>query len=80
MFAGRAGILQAQAPPAPPAGTTAAGPPPLGATPEPATTGMGPSDPAALDQLANRLYGRIRGRLAAELLADRERAHLLTDL
>jgi len=39
-----------------------------------------PSDPATLDQLAHRLYGRIRSQLAAELLADRERAHLLTDL
>ena len=39
-----------------------------------------PSDPAALDQLAHRLYGRIRSQLTAELLADRERAHLLTDL
>lgn len=35
---------------------------------------------AELDRLAHRLYERIRGRLAAELLADRERAHLLTDL
>jgi hypothetical protein len=39
-----------------------------------------PSDPATLDQLARHLYGRIRGQLAAELLADRERSALLTDL
>ncbi|MGH2463953.1 MAG: hypothetical protein ACRDGI_00685 [Candidatus Limnocylindrales bacterium] len=33
-----------------------------------------------LDELARRLYGRIRSRLASELLADRERAGLLVDL
>jgi hypothetical protein len=33
-----------------------------------------------LDELARRLYGRIRARLSAELLADRERAGLITDL
>ena len=33
-----------------------------------------------LDELARRLYGRIRSRFAAELLADRERAGLLVDL
>ena len=38
------------------------------------------SDPAALDRLARQLYGRLRGHLAAELLGDRERAQLLTDL
>jgi hypothetical protein len=38
------------------------------------------SDPAALDRLAQRLYGRLRGHFAAELLGDRERAQLLTDL
>lgn len=38
------------------------------------------ADGAALDRLAQRLYGRLRGHLAAELLADRERAQLLTDL
>jgi hypothetical protein len=37
-------------------------------------------DPAALDRLAQQLYGRLRGHLAAELLGDRERAQLLTDL
>jgi hypothetical protein len=39
-----------------------------------------PTDPASLDRLAQRLYGRLRGHLAAELLADREHAQLLTDL
>ncbi len=33
-----------------------------------------------LDALAGRLYGRIRDRLADELLADRERAGLIADL
>ena len=33
-----------------------------------------------LDDLARRLYGRIRSRLSAELLADRERAGMITDL
>lgn len=33
-----------------------------------------------LDELARRLYDRFRGRLSRELLADRERAGLLTDL
>ena len=33
-----------------------------------------------LDDLARRLYGRIRSRLSAELLADRERGGVLTDL
>ncbi len=32
-----------------------------------------------LDELARKLYGRIRERLGAELLADRERAGLLVD-
>lgn len=33
-----------------------------------------------LDDLARRLYGRIRSRLSAELLADRERSGRITDL
>ena len=33
-----------------------------------------------LDDLARRLYGRIRLRLSAELLADRERGGVITDL
>ena len=57
--------------------------------PAPASTGgaAGPAPAASpadrdreLDELARRLYGRIRTRLAAELLADRERAGLLVDL
>jgi hypothetical protein len=66
--------------------------PPPGGLPQPGPSQAGqpgsaawtanqvPADPATLDQLAHRLYGRIRSQLAAELLADRERAHLLTDL
>jgi len=38
------------------------------------------SDGHDLEQLANRLYDRIRSRLDRELLVDRERAALLTDL
>jgi Domain of unknown function (DUF4157) len=33
-----------------------------------------------MDELAGKLYDRIRGRLKSELLVDRERAGLLTDL
>jgi hypothetical protein len=36
--------------------------------------------PADLDELARKLYDRIRTRLKAELRLDRERAGLLTDL
>jgi hypothetical protein len=32
-----------------------------------------------LEELATRIYGRLRRRLRAELLIDRERAGLLTD-
>jgi hypothetical protein len=39
-----------------------------------------PAPEQDLDVLAARLYDRIRGRLRAELLVDRERANLLTDL
>jgi len=34
----------------------------------------------AMDALAGKLYDRIRSRLKSELLVDRERAGLLTDL
>jgi hypothetical protein len=64
--------------------------PPNGAAPgsPPASAGRGggaaPATPGErdreLDELAHRLYGRIRSRLAAELLADRERAGMITDL
>jgi hypothetical protein len=39
-----------------------------------------PSAEADMDALAGRLYDRIRSRLKAELLVDRERAGFLTDL
>ena len=45
----------------------------------PAVTG-GPQSPEALDELAGRLYDRLRARLRDELLIDRERAGLLTDV
>jgi hypothetical protein len=32
-----------------------------------------------MDELAGKLYDRIRSKLRAELLVDRERAGLLTD-
>ncbi|HEY4849301.1 MAG TPA: hypothetical protein VII22_00815, partial [Streptosporangiaceae bacterium] len=77
------------APPFPAVGPATSGLGPLNppAT-SPATTSpaaAGPSgadaaDPASLDRLAQRLYSRLRGHLAAELLADREHAQLLTDL
>jgi hypothetical protein len=53
-----------------PAGQQAGGIPPPGAA-----GGVGD-----LDELAKRLYERIRGRLRAELRLDRERAGLVTDL
>jgi hypothetical protein len=34
----------------------------------------------SMDELASRLYDRIRARLKTELLVDRERAGFLTDL
>lgn len=39
-----------------------------------------PDKDRELDDLARRLYGRIRSRLSAELLADRERGGVITDL
>ena len=56
------------------AGSSATGPAPAGAPPSIADRDR------ELDELARRLYGRIRTKLAAELLADRERAGLLVDL
>jgi hypothetical protein len=38
-----------------------------------------PADHGSLDDLAARLYDRLRGRLRAELLVDRERAGTLAD-
>jgi len=66
--AGPAGPLAASA------GGAASVPAPLGSADHVAP------DSAALDRLAQQLYGRLRGRLADELRADRERAQLLTDL
>jgi hypothetical protein len=37
------------------------------------------TDSRVLDQLVDRLYSRVRGRLRSELLVDRERAGILTD-
>jgi hypothetical protein len=63
----------------------------IGETPTPSgdsagAAEMGPPGASAemsdgqLDELAGRVYGRMRDRLAAELLRDRERAGLLPDL
>jgi hypothetical protein len=50
----------------------------------PSTQGAAAAEPAAqdeaMDALAGKLYDRIRSRLKSELLVDRERAGLLTDL
>ena len=65
-----------------PAGEPAGGSTP-GSAGAPAPAGAPPSiadRDRELDELARRLYGRIRTKLAAELLADRERAGLLVDL
>jgi hypothetical protein len=40
---------------------------------------VGLDDPIALDELAARLYQRLRSRLRLELIVDRERAGRLTD-
>jgi hypothetical protein len=40
---------------------------------------VGLDDPIALDELAARLYQRLRSRLRLELIVDRERAGMLTD-
>ncbi len=42
--------------------------------------GAVPTGDKELDELARRLYDRIRSRLRGELLVDRERAGLLSDL
>ena len=61
-----------------------AGPPAAaGAAPLTPPGGSGPgaaATPEQLDELARRLYDKIRYRLKAELRLDRERAGLLTDL
>jgi hypothetical protein len=64
-----------------PAETVAAGPaagPPTG--PSPAPPPAASSQAGDLDELAGRLYDRIRGRLKAELRLDRERIGQLSDL
>jgi hypothetical protein len=53
----------------------AEGAPAAGAAPA-----AGGESPEALDELAGKLYDRIRARLRDELLIDRERAGLLTDV
>lgn len=59
----------------------AAGPAPASAPASASASAPGlPTDPATLDLLARRLYGRFSRRLADELLAERERAQFLTDL
>jgi uncharacterized protein DUF4157 len=62
-------------PPAPMAGGEAA----AGGTASAGATNAEPSE-QSMDELAGRLYDRIRGRLKTELLVDRERAGFLTDL
>ena len=61
-------------PPTPPGAADRA--PPAGALSPPGT----PPTPADLEELAQRVYDRVRGRLRAELLIDRERAGRLADL
>jgi hypothetical protein len=62
-----------QAAPAP-AGSVAESPAAAGATEH------GADDQSRIDDLAAKLYDKIRTRLRTELLVDRERAGLLTDL
>ncbi len=45
-----------------------------------AATGPSQASETEMDELARKLYDRIRGRLKTELLVDRERAGFLTDL
>ena len=45
-----------------------------------APTGPSQASESEMDELARKLYDRIRGRLKTELLVDRERAGFLTDL
>jgi hypothetical protein len=59
-----------------PIGDTGAAPAP--ASPAPSLAGSLMEDPTELDELAHKLYERIRLRLGRELVLDRERAGLLT--
>ena len=52
---------------------------PVSASPA-AATGPSQASETEMDELARKLYDRIRGRLKTELLVDRERAGFLTDL
>jgi hypothetical protein len=45
-----------------------------------AATGPSQASESEMDELARKLYDRIRGKLKTELLVDRERAGFLTDL
>jgi hypothetical protein len=45
-----------------------------------ASAGPGQVSDTEMDELAGKLYDRIRSRLKTELLVDRERAGFLTDL
>ncbi len=51
-----------------------------GSTRPVAATGPSQASETEMDELARKLYDRIRGRLKTELLVDRERAGFLTDL
>jgi hypothetical protein len=62
-------LAAAEAAPAPDTAPAAASGPPAGA-----------QSPESMDELAGRIYDRIRMRFRDELLIDRERAGLLTDV
>jgi hypothetical protein len=61
------------------AGGAVADAPAPGATQASATVASASNNEKDMDELAGKLYDRIRGRLRTELLVDRERAGLLTD-
>jgi hypothetical protein len=50
------------------------------AAPADATPAAGAQSPQSVEEMAARLYDRIRSRLRDELLVDRERAGLVTDV
>ncbi|MGH9281525.1 MAG: hypothetical protein ACRD0S_01170, partial [Acidimicrobiales bacterium] len=68
------------APTAAPDSPPTAGPPAATGTVPAGAGGGAPPTPEQLDELARRLYDKLRWRLKAELTLDRERAGLLTDL
>jgi len=51
-----------------------------GVSPQSAATAPSQASETDMDELAGKLYDRIRSRLKTELLVDRERAGFLTDL